>query len=351
MLVLDNIVFNIQRAGGVSAVWNAILQACREEKDLNLQIIEKSGAHNNIFYKHLNNAIYRSERLPLSIARYRSPKMPKNATLFHSSYLRTTPTKSVRNIVTVHDFVYEKYDTGIRKMAHLVQKENALKRADVIICVSENTKQDLLTYHPYLHTRDIRVIHNGVDKQFTPMKPECTGAPYLLYVGGRTNHKNFDLALNLILADDARKLDLHLKVVGGGAFSPREQSNFRAKGISNKIKHLGVVSNKQLNRLYAGAFAFIYPSLYEGFGIPPLEAMASGCPVICSNSSSLPEVVGQAALMFDPLSLEQAMDCVFSLMSNEIRSDYIQRGLLQARNFSWEKTGLRTLELYREYLN
>ncbi|WP_067515006.1 glycosyltransferase family 4 protein [Endozoicomonas ascidiicola] len=354
MILLDNIVFEIQKAGGISAVWSAVLNELNE-RHAECTVLENPTCKDNIFYQEISQAKIVEDIGNLTLRRYQDVKCKENITLFHSSYFRVHASKKIKNIVTVHDFVYEKYDKGIRKYIHLFQKKHALKRADVIICVSENTKADLLTYHPWIDNSIVRVIHNGVDKEFKPLlntdeNPRISEPPYLLYVGGRNIHKNFKAALQLLTCDESVKLSLHLKVVGGGVFSESERLLIKELKLSNRVKHYSNINNHELNHFYNNAYALIYPSFYEGFGIPPLEAMAAGCPVICSNVSSIPEVVGNAGLMFDPHTPEEAEEYLVKLQDSSFRDSVINQGLLRASQFSWEKTGRETVNLYKELL-
>lgn len=354
MILLDNIVFEIQKAGGVSLVWRSIIDACLKDNHLDYRFLDSGEGSTNIFYPEaIPKNLCIKDHGKLSIRRYQNIDKSTPATVFHSSYFRTHKGKHVKNIVTVHDFVYEKFDKGLRKHVHLFQKKKALKNADVVICVSENTKQDLLSYHPWIKHKDIRVIHNGVGDNFHPITSlpnEIKEAPYLLYVGGRFAHKNFALALELLQTPNAQKLGLRLKIAGGGAISPNEKALIKSLGVEVLVSHTGHISNEELNLLYNQAYALIYPSLYEGFGIPPLEAMSAGCPVICSNVSSIPEVVGEAGLLFDPYNLESANERIKQLEDVEYRKKIISNGLLHAEKFSWQKTGEKTVALYKELL-
>jgi glycosyltransferase involved in cell wall biosynthesis len=174
--------------------------------------------------------------------------------------------------------------------------------------------------------------------------------PYLLYVGGRNSHKNFNAALMSLNLKTAKEIGLELLVVGGGEFTKCELDNINKLNLLKKVKHMGQVQNSKLNQLYNEAFAFIYPSFYEGFGIPPLEAMASGCPVICSNVSSIPEVVGSAGLYFSPNEPESIESYLFKLQESAYREKTINMGLAHSAQFSWEKTGLETVKLYKEMM-
>jgi mannosyltransferase len=275
--------------------------------------------------------------------------------VFHSSYFRICKNNSTKNIVTVHDFIYEKYDKGLRKRVHLTQKNYALRNADAIVCVSENTKQDLISYSPWIDESIVRVIHNGVSNDFfvegnSGNLHVDTSTPYILFVGSRHQHKNFDAVISLMQTEIVESLGLSLVTVGGGELSQQHElllSPITAKG---KYKHILSVSNSVLRKLYNEAYCFVYPSLYEGFGIPPLEAMACGCPVICSDSSSIPEVVGNAGLLFNPYKVEEAEEYLLKLNSEDYRNSIIQKGLKRSRELSSENTGKNTVDLYKEFI-
>lgn len=356
MVLLDNIAFELQKAGGVSLVWRAVLDACQNDSSLNYKYLDSMKGKSNIFYpKKLKNTSIINDCDSRFLRRYRDVVVEEDIELFHSSYFRIHANKKVKNIVTIHDFVYEKFDSGIRKYVHLWQKKRALKAATAVICVSENTKQDLLSYHPWLDENKVRVIHNGVSSDFFPLEPSkkyslpCK-SPYLLYVGGRNSHKNFNASLVLLTTKLAKELGLKLVVIGGGGLSESELGQIESLQLSESVIHISNVDNSRLNGLYNFAYAFIYPSLYEGFGIPPIEAMAAGCPVICSNVSSIPEVVGNAGLMFDPVSPLDAEKYLLNLSDSEYRKSVITKGVQRASLFSWEKTGQKTVDLYKEVL-
>jgi glycosyltransferase involved in cell wall biosynthesis len=174
------------------------------------------------------------------------------------------------------------------------------------------------------------------------------GRPYFLFVGSRPIYKNF-ARLMLAFAEVAEKWpDVELGVIGA-PLNPTELGLLDALKIRSRVRHLGNVSDKQLAKLYRGSVALVYPSLYEGFGIPPLEAMACGTIVIAAGVSSLPEVVGDAAVMIDPQSVDSmvgAMLQVRDLGKNE-RESLVAKGLARAARFNWNETVRRTVEIYR----
>ena len=169
--------------------------------------------------------------------------------------------------------------------------------------------------------------------------------PFLLYVGDRKGYKNFLLLLESYLSSLMEDFDL--VCFGGGQFTENEMKMIKGKKAESKVIHLSG-SDHLLGSLYKNAFCFVYPSLYEGFGIPLLEAMGLGCPVIASKTSSIPEVVGEAALLFDPYFHESFIDAFEILKINSKRIEFIERGLKQENKFGLENTAKETLKIYEE---
>lgn len=347
MILLDNIIFELQSQGGITNVWKAVVkQAVQSEMNIGFLGVfpeEEMNGKNDI-------QIFPDLKLPLYIRRYLDVSRPKSK-IFHSSYFRVCRSKATKNVVTVHDFTYEKFDKGLRQKVHLYQKKRALHNADAIICISENTKKDLLDYHPEIDSNIISVIYNGFDDEvFYPVDKDTSHDNYFLSVGGRNIHKNFDFTLHLMQHDFVKKMGTKLLIVGGGPMSDEHKGFIEKHGLTSKIEHRLGVSDQELNLLYNRAMALIYPSYYEGFGIPPLEALAAGCPVISSDNSSLPEVLGDCGLYIEVDDSASAIPHIRSLQDSQFRSQLIKRGFVQAANFSWEKTGQQTLDVYKNLL-
>lgn len=246
-------------------------------------------------------------------------------------------------VVTVHDLIPE-IIYGNKKMLRF--RSSMLATATRIIAVSENTKRDILKTYRIAEDK-IRVIHHGfiaseyqVDTQVFP------GMRYLLYVGKRGGYKNSDfffLSVAQLLRED-RSLNI---VCTGDKFSPFELEMFAREDIARQVHHAFIPDNL-MRSLYANALCFVYPSLYEGFGIPILEAFASKCPVILSNCSCFPEVAGDAALYFNKGDADKLRKNVLRLICDtEERKRLISRGLERLKEFSWEKAAQETAEIYR----
>ena len=267
-------------------------------------------------------------------------------------------------IVTVHDLVrccFNFTPITISQRILLNLDIKYIKRASHIIAVSENTKSDLVKYLN-IPERKISVIYNGVDHNiFKPYKPYqmrpyhaiLRHKPYILYVGSERRRKNLSGLFEAFAMLRQEFPELKLVKVGGPGHSRQLRSEMLKKlsslGISENVTFVDYISELELAYYYSSATLLAYPSLYEGFGLPPLEAMACGCPVVTANTSSLPEVVGEAGIMVNPYdtrSLVQAMRRV--LTDDKLRDNMVRKGLEQSKKFSWEKTAELTLQVYNK---
>lgn len=238
------------------------------------------------------------------------------------------------------------------------QITHAVKYANKIIAISEYTKHDLMDYFRIGEDR-ISVICCGFDNETFKVATDPnkiaqvkdkykTGDRYILYVGGLHSKKNID---RLILAYDSLIKDKNIrpKLIIGGQRSGGDEKIFKLiedRDLNNEILYIGFIPQDELPALISGAEVFVFPSLHEGFGIPPLEAMACGTPVIVSNLSSLPEVVGDAGILVDPYSVDEIAGAMWQVISDDnLKNDMRRKGLERASLFSWEKSARKLLEL------
>ena len=345
-IVLDNLIFDLQPHGGITSIWEAILRGVARDSSLNVGYLQAKHHGERLTALVGPDTQLAEDKGPILLRRFRKIRLPKGAKVFHSSYFRVAASPEVRNIVTVHDCIAEQIDRGPRRLLHLAQKKVALRNAHTVICVSHSTRRDLLRFYPWLDQEKVTVIHNGIDLDF--FRPSDTArARGVLYVGGRGIHKNFELALRLIASPVARSMGLNLDVVGGGEPTEQERGLVSALKIGDKVRFHGAVGVQGLRDLYRRAFCLLYPSLYEGFGIPPVEAFACGCPVICSDQSSIPEVVEDAAIQFDPFKVEAAVRALEVVERDSEREALIAKGLARAQLFSGAVMAERTIDVYR----
>ncbi len=350
MIVLDNLVFDLQPHGGISSIWEAILRGVAAADDFDVTFLQ-ARRHEARLSALVGSGPHKLDDTgPTYLRRFRRPRVPPGTKLFHSSYFRVAADPDVRNVVTVHDCIAEKFDSGPRRVLHLAQKNIAHSKAHTGIFVSDRTPRDLLELYPWLAPERVIIIHNGIDLDyFTPGNIERGRS--LLYVGARGIHKNFDLTLDLVSGPVASGMGLALDVLGGGTPTKVERERIARLGIADRVRFLGPQDLDGVRAAYRRAFALVYPSFYEGFGIPPLEAMACGCPVLCSDQSSLPEVVGDAAALFDPSRLDAAEEALRKVGEERPRSRLIKAGFARAAQFSSEAMVEKTMTLYREVLD
>jgi glycosyltransferase involved in cell wall biosynthesis len=230
-------------------------------------------------------------------------------------------------------------------------KKHVIQKASAVIAISENTKRDIIRVYG-LNDAKIEVVHLASSMRTVDAPSECMSLPdkYLLYVGLRTGYKNFRFfieALVPLLKDDA---DLTIICAGGGNFTPEEISLFDSHNVAGRVRQ-SQVTDQSLATLYKSAVAFVFPSLYEGFGIPVLEAFNCGCPVILSNTSSLPEVAGNAAHNFDPYDKASLRAAVEKIIADTgYRKELQDKGFGRAKNFTWDKTARETESVYERLL-
>ncbi len=255
-------------------------------------------------------------------------------------------------VLTVHDMIHELFPNEFNHDSKFYElKKLLIEKAARVIAVSESTKNDIIKLYKKFEDK-IEVVYHGNSLK-SPAKKDCivkTPENYLLFVGGRDKHKNFIFFIESIASVLKQNAGLSVLCAGGGAFSKRELAVFNKLGIGDKMSQCSFDDDK-LSVIYKKALAFVFPSLYEGFGIPVLEAFASGCPLIVSNCSSLPEVAGGAAVYIDPLSGASIKNAVERVINDEsVRGELRLRGYEQLKKFSWRITAQKTREIYEKLL-
>jgi glycosyltransferase involved in cell wall biosynthesis len=295
------------------------------------------------------------------LARVGFDRLLPDARLFHATEHLLMPLRNVPTLLTVHDLIFRhlpEHHKPLNRWYLNLTMPLYCRRATHLVAVSECTRRDLIAAYG-LPPERITVVHEAADPRFRPQPPQTVAAArsrydlperYLLAVGTIEPRKNLSRLLAAFEVLLAGGLTDGLALVGRRGwlyddfFAALERSPAR-----DAVCFPGYVPDDDLPALYAGAQALVLPSLYEGFGLPVLEAMACGAPVACSNTSSLPEVAGDAALTFDPADVDGITGALRRLLTDAaLRADLRERGLEQAARFSWEKTAQQTLALYQK---
>ena len=359
-LLYDHQIFAMQRFGGISRYYYELISRLNKHGDIDLSLY--LGAHVNEYGLERYRSSYRRywgwkhrsvpSASPLfSIFNrmiFRSFFIPTERDIYHQTYYGIHhATARCKRVVTVYDMIHENRpkEFPVRDRTIIAKKE-AVSRADAVICISQATKNDLLRYYQLPEDR-IRVIYlaNSLTKKVA--SHQAVQAPYILYVGLRGGDKNFSLLTDVYASSDLIRKNFRLVCFGGGDFTPEERSRFLSLGIAGSVAHYSG-PDERLANLYRYASVFVYPSLFEGFGIPPLEAMHYGCPVLASNASSIPEVVGDGGLYFDPAKPDDLRQKLEELLVNGSLQDQLRsRGHAQEQKFSWDICAQETAGLYR----
>lgn len=269
-------------------------------------------------------------------------------TWYHSYLIKFCNRQKI--IITIHDMIQELYKTDSLTVE---RKKSALYRADGIIAISENTKRDILNLYPDIPKEKIQVIYHGTNHLKSPKAPKDFKLPekYVLYVGVRNNYKNAAILMKAMSQVCKRIDDVCVLFIGGGMFSAEEEKLLNELKIKDRVLQKNVM-DEELAYIYQNAACFVYPSMYEGFGFPILEAFDNKCPVICSNTSSLPEVGGDAAMYFAPDNYGELTAQIEKVLSDpDLRQSYIERGLERVKEFTWEKTAQETRSFYSKIVS
>lgn len=366
-VLYDHQCFTQQLYGGISRYHYQLIKELNKLQDVEVNLSLK---YSNNFYINEDKSFTAKKFLPSRKFYFKRTlldfinRISTIATLasgdydiFHPTYYNPYFLKHLNNkpfIITAHDTIQEKFpEIGNLVDKTLDHKKVTIAEAQLVIANSNNTKEDLIRIYN-IPPAKIEVVYlaASVNKQISLQKEEINlPEKYILFVGNRDFYKNFNnffLAIEPLLRETP---DLFLIAAGGGMFNQDELKLFESKKLKNKVLYR-TANDKSLATLYSNALAFIFPSLYEGFGIPVLEAMNCDCPVAISNTSSLPEIGGDAALYFDPSNLDEMRKKIKSIIfDKELRVNLIKKAAIQRNKFSFEKTASNTIEVYKRLLN
>lgn len=351
-----------QKYGGISRYFYELASRLSEKEQVAVPVFSSVNYYFEKFFDKASKdkQIPHTYRLVEFVNRYLTKKeLKRQIDIFHPTYYsdyflnyKSISEGKTKFILTVHDMTHEifpQYFSADDKTAEL--KRKLIIRADKIIAISENTKKDILHFIPETDPEKISVIYHSSSLRCDSGYKSKIDFPdkYILFVGQRSGYKNFEALAKAFSLVSKKKHDIMLLCVGGGtAFTAEEYQLLDRLGIADKVTHMRLGDN-DLCAAYSNALCFVFPSLYEGFGIPVLEAMANSCPAVLARASCLEEIGGDGAVYFDPYNEKELADIIFEL-NEEKRRDMISKGRRRSECFSWEKTTAQTLELYRQAL-
>lgn len=382
-ILFDNQIFKAQKYGGISRYFTELFKyfnhidgveyelPIRDTENEYLKKIkpfsEMNLYRNNLFKNFnfrlsrlLNKIIDRFDKNS-NINRVKKILKEQDFDIFHPTYYSAYFLKYLKNkpfVLTVHDMIHEIYPKYFLFGKKIIKrKKKLILRADKIIAISENTKKDIIRFYNIPEDK-IKVIYHGSSliptKNIPENIPKIPGK-YILFVGARGLYKNFKFFIKSI--SPILKNDRQINIIVAGGYSG--QNNFLEKEIKI-FKQLDIdkqifqysINDEILVYLYQNALCFVFPTLYEGFGIPVLEAFACCCPAVISNTSSLPEVGGEAVVYFDPTNGDSILKSVEKVINDkELRREMVEKGQEQLKKFSWDKTGEETLKFYSSVID
>lgn len=361
-ILYDHQMFSMQKYGGVTKYFCELIKNLPEGFEFKLSLLFSDNEHlreNHPLFKSRNILPERGfrwrdvvERKIYKLNEFYSIKTIEGGKydLFHPTYYNPYFLKALKKpyILTVHDLIYFKFEGDFfLDSPTKAYMEASIRNAHRIIAISENTKKDLVEILR-VNPDKIDVVYHGYNKPDFSKEPLIPGR-YLLFVGRRGLYKNFKRFAAAIAGILTKERDIQLICVGP-PFKEDESRELSQLGIFEQTKAMSV-NDASLNSLYANALVFVFPSLYEGFGMPILEAFANDCPVCLSNSSCFPEIAGKAGEYFDPYQEDSIRNAIEKVIYNETLAEEMkEKGREILKSFSWKKTAMETAIAYKKVL-
>ena len=357
---MDEQIFAIQPYGGISRLFAELTRQYLSDPELGVDLDPLQAP---IVNRYILDDPVLTNRLRVRGARnqwtalawYFSHLKRRRADVVHTTFYLPHGLSSARGtkrVVTVYDMIPERLPDTRRRLDLLTFKRRYVESADHVICISQATKDDLLELYGTLDV-PVTVVHLGVDSQFKPDVQRVSDFPeqYVLFVGHRGQYKDAPTVMRAFAAISQDFPELHLVFVGGGGLVREERAMLSRLGI-NEVTHQYSLPEQSMPSAYAHAAAFAFPSRFEGFGLPVLEAMASGAPVVLARATSLPEVGGDAARYFQPGNHQELAEQLSAIVGSPQESTRMSMaGINHARSFTWRRTAQRTSDVYRQVLS
>ena len=359
-LAVDEQIFAIQAYGGISRYFTELLRQFVRHVPTQVELLPMNAPIVNRYLlddPELSHAREVSEAHNewTALARYFAlPRKHPACDIVHNTFYLPhglASTRGAKRIVTVYDMIPELLPQTRRRLDFLTLKRRYVQTADHVICISESTRQDLYRVYGDI-TPPVTVVHLGVDRRFHPDAARLRQLPdqYVLMVGNRTQYKDGDVLIKAFARIAHDHPDLSLVCVGGGGWSRSEAELLTRLEIADRCSQVDL-DDTLMPSAYTHAAAFVFPSRFEGFGLPALEAMACGTPTILTNSTSLPEVGGDAAAYFQPGDVEALGAALTKVLTDH---DFSRRlrlsGIQRASEFTWQRTAEQTADVYGQAL-
>jgi len=357
----DYQIFCEQPYGGISRYFYELIQRLQQKPGVQIQLDILSA--DNIFLEQLrgktvwNEVQFKGKKdlnrlLSNAYDSFASRMQPFD--IFHPTYYnKSSLARSAGKpmVITVHDMIDERFHREKKEFEHILSvRAKHIQQASKIIAVSQNTRKDLIELCGVAPEKIETIYHgNSFEKNIERYSlNRIIDKAYILYTGKRYAYKNFSLFAESMEPVLKEHPSLQLVCAGGGPFKASEMNHFRKLGISEQVVYQPISTDEVLASLYNHAIALVYPSLYEGFGLPIIEAFACSCPVITSAGSSTGEIADDAAVLIDPNNKKDITEKILQVMNNSnLQADMIQKGLERATHFNWDKTAQQTFELYQ----
>lgn len=353
-VLYDHQIFSSQKFGGISRYFVELMSNLPEDIDFNNSLVLSE----NEYLKNATKGIKRgiNKRIP---GAYRLNRLKSSFDilsgrydLFHPTYYNPYFLKHLKRpfVVTVYDMIHELFSGMFPQTDHSAEnKKECIRSADRIIAISENTKNDIIKLYD-VNPDKIDVVLLGYSMDAT-ISESVKGCPknYILFTGQRGLYKNFERFIKAFAEHRKSHPDINL-VCTGQQFNESEQQLMSSLGLEKHVKAY-FATDAQLKWLYQNALCFVFPSLYEGFGIPILEAFSANCPLLLSNTSCFPEIADDGGLYFDPYSIDSITEAMNNVADDrQLRENLIQKGSVRLKDFSWQKMANETAETYRKII-
>lgn len=366
-IYFDHQIFSLQNYGGISRYFVELMREFSKIQNVKCEVgklFSNNEYLSEIDISHFKGFSTRDSKLVLkgkiALNNFFSLTkiLRKDFDVFHPTFFDDYYLNLIRKspvVITVYDLIHEIYSDSFKNMDKSIihKRKKLLERADKIIAISESTKVDLINYYNVDKDKiDVIYLASSLNSSLEQKIIIELPKKYFLFVGNRGRYKNFIFFIESIAPILKENRDLKLVCAGGSSFSSDENKLMNSLGIINDVIHYKFTTDNELVALYKNARAFFFPTLYEGFGIPILEAYNCGCPVIVSNTSSLPEVAGDAALYIDPQNGNSIINAANSILNDtEVRNTMIHNGYIKAKEFSWEITAKKHIETYKSIID